>query len=368
MPSNPESTSVQSSPASAPSVPMPTSAPEAATAAAAAAATAAAAAASAAATAADAANSAANTAASTTSASATAPASSPLGAAPKLHPLFPGNVFVSTVLDVLNSKETMTGRLVSKYMQRALMAGLFVGIFFTAFFTISATFAAVSPAMALVGKVLGACTFGWALVLIYYTNSELLTSNMMIVSIGVYHKRISWLHSLRILGLCLIGNLLGGLVVAVLMRCSTIVSGDIYTVMATAVATKTGYLSQGAFGIADLFVRAIFCNFCINIAMLMCYNGKIVNDFTKCIIMMVAVFVFAYLGFEHSVADSVLFLIMGLHGVGDPLMEVLAIIVVILGNFVGGGLLIGINFAVMNDQHSHHHSNGRALRHDIGRR
>ncbi|WP_236024431.1 formate/nitrite transporter family protein [Bifidobacterium pluvialisilvae] len=366
MSSNPEQTSTTSSQMEAPAA-APATAPDAATAAAAAAATAAAAAASAAATAADAANSAANTAATASATpTATAAPASPLGAAPKLHPLFPGNVFVSTVLDVLNSKETMTGRLVSKYMQRALMAGLFVGIFFTAFFAISATFAAAGPAMALAGKVLGACTFGWALVLIYYTNSELLTSNMMIVSIGVYHKRISWLHSLRILGLCLVGNLLGGLVVALLMRFSTIISGDIYTVMVTAVATKTGYLTQGAFGIADLFVRAIFCNFCINIAMLMCYNGKIVNDFTKCIIMMVAVFVFAYLGFEHSVADSVLFLIMGLHGVGDPVMEVLAIIVVILGNFVGGGLLIGINFAVMNDQHTHHAE--RNLRHNIGRR
>lgn len=356
----------------APAQPAPTTTPEAATAAAAAAATAAAAAATAAATAADAANSAATTAATASAASsAPQPASSPLTAAPKLDPLFPGNIFVSTVLDALNSKKTMTGNLVSKYMQRAIMAGLFVGIFFTAFFTVSATFAAAGPGMALAGKVLGACTFGWALVLIYYTNSELLTSNMMIVSIGVYHHRIGALRSLYILGLCLIGNLIGGFIVAILMRGSTIISGDIFTVMSTAVATKTGYLTQGLPGIIDLFVRGIFCNFCINIAMLMCYNGKLVNDFTKCIIMMVAVFVFAYLGFEHSVADSVLFLIMGLFGVGDPLMEVATIIVVILGNFVGGGLLIGINFAVMNDQHHHGHGHGFGHGHDlhnIGRR
>ncbi|OXN01005.1 formate/nitrite transporter family protein [Bifidobacterium vansinderenii] len=350
--------------------PIPTTTPEAATAAAAAAATAAAAAATAAATAADAANSAATTAA-TASAATAAPqaAASPLTAAPKLDPLFPGNIFVSTVLDALNSKKTMTGNLVSKYMQRAIMAGLFVGIFFTAFFVISATFAAAGPGMALAGKVLGACTFGWALVLIYYTNSELLTSNMMIVSIGVYHHRIGAMRSLYILGLCLIGNLIGGFIVAILMRGATIISGDVFTIMSTAVATKTGYLAQGLPGIIDLFVRGIFCNFCINIAMLMCYNGKLVNDFTKCIIMMVAVFVFAYLGFEHSVADSVLFLIMGLFGVGDPLTEVAAIIVVILGNFVGGGLLIGINFAVMNDQHHHGHGHGHnGDRHNIGRR
>ncbi|WP_338023094.1 formate/nitrite transporter family protein [Bifidobacterium miconis] len=270
--------------------------------------------------------------------------------APRMNPLFPGRTFISTVLDALDSKETMTGKFTGKYMQRAVMAGFFVGIFFTAFFAISATFAATGPAMALVGKVIAALTFGWALVLIYYTNSELLTSNMMIISIGVYHKRIDWLHSLRILALCLLGNLIGGLIIAVLMRFSSITDGVIFTQMANAALTKTGYVTQGFGGIVDLFVRAIFCNFCINIGMLMVYNGKLVNDFTKCIIMVVAVFVFAYLGFEHSVADSVLFLIVGLHGVINPWLAIAAIIVILLGNFVGGGVLIGLNFAVMNDR------------------
>lgn len=348
----------------------PVFAPSAATAAAAAAASAAAAAATAAATAADAAAS-ANTAATAASVQATTsnagPAdASPFGAQPKMHPLFPGSTFISTILDVLNSKDTMTGKMLSKYMQRAIMAGFFVGVFFTAFFVILATFSAQGPSMALAGKVLGALTFGWALVLIYYTNSELLTSNMMIISIGAYHKRIGWLHSLRILGFCLLGNLIGGLVVALLLRASTVITGDVYEQMLAAVQLKTGYLLHGVPGIADLFVRAIFCNFCINIAMLMCYNGKLINDFTKCIIMIVAVFVFAYLGFEHSIANSVLFLIMGMYGAVDPLLAVGSICITILGNFVGGGLLIGINFAVMNDQSGYHAA--RALKHNIGRR
>ncbi|WP_335341909.1 formate/nitrite transporter family protein [Bifidobacterium moraviense] len=269
--------------------------------------------------------------------------------APAMHPLFPGRTFISTVLDALDSKEEMTGTLRGKYMQRAVMAGFFVGIFFTTFFVISATFGALGPQMALAGKVLACLTFGWALVLIYYTNSELLTSNMMIVSIGAYHKRIGWLHSLRLLGLCLLGNLAGGLIVAILLRCSSITDGVTLTQMIAAATTKTAYVTQGVGGIADLFVRAIFCNFCINIGMLMVYNGKLVNDFTKCVIMVVVVFVFAYLGFEHSIADSVLFLIVGLHGAINPWLAIATIIVVLLGNFVGGGLLIGLNFAVMND-------------------
>lgn len=280
------------------------------------------------------------------------PITTPFAAPKPMDPLFPGRTFVSTVLDALDSKKTMTGKMTGKYMQRAIMAGLFVGIFFTTYFVIVAAFSgADAPAwFPVMGRVLGSLTFGWALVLIFYTNSELLTSNMMIVSIGTYHHRINWARSLRILVLCFLGNLIGGLVVALLLRFSTIADGATFAAMVNAVNLKTGYLTAGAFGWVDLFVRAIFCNFCINIGMLMVYNGKLTNDFTKCVIMVVAVFVFAFLGFEHSVADSVLFLIVGMHGVGDVLLEFGTIIVVLLGNFVGGGLLIGLNFAVMNDQ------------------
>ena len=269
--------------------------------------------------------------------------------------LFPGRTFVSTVLDALDSKKKMTGELTGKYLQRAMMAGLFVGIFFTAYFVIVAAFSGptVPAGFPVIGRVLAALTFGWALVLIFYTNSELLTSNMMIVSIGAYHHRINWLRSLRILALCFAGNLAGGLIVAILLRFSTINGGAVMDQMIAAVNLKIGYLTAGPMGVADLFVRAILCNFCINIGMLMVYNGKLTNDFTKCVIMVVAVFIFAFLGFEHSVADSVLFMIVGLNGVGDPLLEVAAIAVILLGNFVGGGVLIGLNFAVMNDDQPH---------------
>ena len=185
----------------------------------------------------------------------------PAPAAPKLHPLFPGRRFISTVLEVLESKQEMTGRLVGKYLQRAAMAGFFVGIFFTTYFAIIARFSAfdAGAGFALVGKVLAALTFGWALVLIYYTNSELLTSNMMIVSIGAYHKRITWVRSLKILGLCLVGNLLGGLVIALLLRISSVVDGDILAQMVAEASAKTGYLTQGIE--VDWFLFTLFCWF-----------------------------------------------------------------------------------------------------------
>lgn len=267
-------------------------------------------------------------------------------------PLFPGRAFISTVLDVVDSKKTMSGKLTGTFIQRAVMAGLFVGIFFCAYFVIMGQ-SSLDPdnaGLRLAVRVLAATTFGWALVLIYYTNSELLTSNMMVVTIGAYHRRLGWMNSLRILALCLLGNLVGALIVALILRCSTIVSGPTLDQMLEAAKIKTGYVSGGFMGFADLFVRGILCNFCINIAMLMVYNGKLNNDFTKCIIMVVAVFVFAFCGFEHSIADSALFLILGTFGLVDAWKAVLTVLVAMLGNYVGGGILIGLNFATMNDE------------------
>ena len=76
-----------------------------------------------------------------------------------------------------------------------------------------------------IGKLLGSLTFGWALVFIYYSKSELLTSNMMIVAIGTYYRRITPLLILRILVFCYVGNIIGGLLIALLLRGSTLGGG-----------------------------------------------------------------------------------------------------------------------------------------------
>lgn len=269
------------------------------------------------------------------------------------HPLFPGRKFISTVLEVLDGKDAMSASMRGRYLQRAAVAGFFVGMFLTAYFTVLARFAAVSadaPWMPVFGRVLGCLTFGWSLVFIYHTNSELLTSNMMIVSVGAYHRRISWARALRLLALCLAGNLLGGLAIAALLSLSSVVQGDVLAQMAATSAEKLAYVGGGAPGLVDLFVRGVLCNFCINVGMLMVYNGKITSDLAKCVVMLVAVFVFAYLGLEHSIADSALFLIVGLRQGIDVGAAILCVLVVLAGNFVGGGLLIGLNFAVMNDE------------------
>jgi formate/nitrite transporter FocA (FNT family) len=270
------------------------------------------------------------------------------------HGLFPGKQFISTVLEALETKTAMSGELARRYLQRAAMAGVIIGVFYGTYYAIVAAFASVdlgsgAGQLQPLGRIVGALTFGWALVFIYYTKSELLTSNMMIVSIGGYHRRTTWGKAARLLGMCYLGNLVGGLFVAVLVRFSTLGDGLVLDGMVASVEHKLEFVSSGATGWSDLFVRAVLCNFMINMAMLLVYNGLIKDDLTKSAVMIMAVFVFAFLGLEHSVANTVLFAVVGLKEGIDLGLAAANVGIALLGNFLGGGVLIGIYYAYVND-------------------
>jgi len=277
--------------------------------------------------------------------------------------LFPGKQFISTVLDALETKTAMSGGLARVYLMRAAMAGILIGVMYLAYFAVLAAFAGVGDGSLIgVGRIVGALVFGFALVFIYYSKSELLTSNMMIVSIGMYYRRIRPFRALRVLVLCYAGNVIGGLVVALMVLGSTLGDGAVGDQMNAAVDHKLAYLSAGLGGWSDLFVRAILCNFMINLAMILVYNGLIKDDFTKSLAMIMSVFVFAFVGFEHSVANTVVFSIVGLQGGLDLVPALGNIGIVLLGNFVGGGLLIGYYYAYANDYRKFMRKLGR----DIG--
>jgi formate/nitrite transporter FocA (FNT family) len=271
------------------------------------------------------------------------------------HKLFPGKSFISSILEMLEYKSEMTGLMKRRYLMRAAMAGIIVGLLYIGNYTIQAgletlDFGLEEEGLLAFGKLLGSTFFGFALVFIYFSRSELLTSNMMITSIGHYFHRIKPRTTARLLSLCYVGNFLGGLLVAVLAALSTIVTAETMVLMEHAVDVKLAFVTEGPTGWVDLFVRAILCNFFINLAMLMVYNGAIKEDLMKALAMIVSVFVFAYLGFEHSVANTVLFTIVGLQE-GIAIVPAIGNVVIALaGNWVGGGVLIGLYYAYLNDE------------------
>ena len=277
--------------------------------------------------------------------------------------LFPGKVFISTILDVLETKTAMSRGMTRRYLQRAAMAGIIIGVLYAMNYAVIAAFDAVPAGdgtLAPIGRIAGALTFGWALVFIYYSRSELLTSNMMIISVGAYHRRTTTGTALRILSLCFLGNALGGLLVAVMMRFSTILDGAPMLLMEASVEHKLAFVTEGVTGWTDLLLRAVLCNFMINLAMLLVYNGYLKDDLARCLVMIVSVFVFAFLGLEHSVANTVLFTVVGLQEGIDVGLAAANVGIALVGNFLGGGLLIGLYYAYVNDDSRYLRARGAA--------
>lgn len=265
--------------------------------------------------------------------------------------LFPGQHFISTILDVLDTKTAMSGTVARVFLMRAAMAGIIAGVMYLTYFAVVSGFASIGNGdLLVIGQMVGALVFGFALVFIYYTQSELLTSNMMIVSIGVYHRRTPLMKATRILALCFLGNFVGGLAIAGLVWASSLGDGGMGVQMAGSVDVKLDYVTGGIAGWSDLFMRAVLCNLMINMAMLLVYNGRVKDDVTKSLAMIMSVFVFAFVGFEHSVANTVLFTISGLKDGIDLGLAAGNVGIVLLGNFVGGGLLIGWYYAYANDK------------------
>ena len=73
------------------------------------------------------------------------------------------------------------------------------------------------------------------------------------------------------------------------------------------------------------------------------------------------VLIFAFLGLEHSVANTVLFTIVGLVSGINVVAAAGNIAIALLGNFVGGGLLIGLYYAYVNDDRAYLKGRGTSV-------
>lgn len=265
--------------------------------------------------------------------------------------VFLGEKFVEETLSNAQIKNEMSTRFAAGYLMRAAMAGSFALFGYIMILAFDSNF---NDALNAFGLLFGASFFSLCLVAIYYTRSELLTSSMMILSVSLYFKEIKSMRMLKILSLCYLGNILGALIISLLIANSSILTPEMIESMRHSIEVKQGYIVNHQY--IDLLVRGIFCNFFINVAMLMVYSGNIKSDIGKIIAMFFGVFAFAYLGLEHSVANSAFFilaatssLITGID-VGFSLFPAIGnIIIVLIGNFIGGGLLIGFYYAYMND-------------------
>jgi len=210
--------------------------------------------------------------------------------------------------------------------------------------------------------ILGA-TFPVGLIIIVLTGAELFTGDAMLAPMAAFIHKISWAAVINLWIWVYIGNLIGSIWYAYLMAYgpfSTWDAAGVATVSAfgtRAIAigvAKTSYV--GTAGMWSAFLKAIGCNWLVNLAILLgiCADDLIGKFFG----IWFPIMAFVSTGFEHSVANMY-FIPAGLFTQGfitDPTkitaglnwvtMWTSNLIIVTIGNIIGALFFVGVLYWV----------------------
>jgi len=210
--------------------------------------------------------------------------------------------------------------------------------------------------------ILGA-VFPVGLIIIVLTGAELFTGDAMLAPMAAFIHRVSWAQVINLWIWVYIGNLIGSVVFAYIMAYGPFVSFDsagVATVTAfgtRAIAIASAKVSYvGVAGMWSAFLKAIACNWLVNLAILLgiCADDLIGKFFG----IWFPIMAFVSSGFEHCVANMY-FIPAGILTQGfitDPTkinagltwvtMWTNNLIVVTIGNIVGGLFFVGIIYWV----------------------
>jgi formate transporter len=260
---------------------------------------------------------------------------------------------------------------VFQLLLRGFMAGAYIGIG-GALATVCSTGVAATAGAGIAKLVLGS-VFPVGLIAIVLTGMELFTGDCMLVPMAAMMKRVTWGAVMRNWLWVYIGNILGSFFYAYVMAFGPLVDptagGMVVNAFGTsainiAVAKTLTYKAAGGVGYWSCFVKAIGCNFLVNIAILLAITADdVVGKFFG---IWFPIMAFVSTGFEHCVANMYFlptgkYLIDWYPAVIEKTGGLLAannglswvdiwfwnIIPVTAGNIVGGFLFIGVTYFMM---------------------
>ncbi|HUU75359.1 MAG TPA: formate/nitrite transporter family protein [Methanoregulaceae archaeon] len=250
---------------------------------------------------------------------------------------------------------------------RGFMAGAYIAIG-GALATVCATGVA-GWAGAGMGKLILGSVFPVGLIIIVLTGAELFTGDAMLAPMAAFIHKISWAQVINLWVWVYIGNLIGSIVYAFIMAygpfsgwsAAGVGSVNAFGMTAVSIAVgKVGYVGMAANFSA--FVKAIGCNWLVNLAILL---GICADDLVgKFFGIWFPIMAFVSTGFEHCVANMY-FIPAGLMTSGwlsaDQIATIGAaklanltwvtmwtnnIIVVTIGNVIGGMVFVGVLYWV----------------------
>lgn len=253
---------------------------------------------------------------------------------------FMSKATVENAVNQVQMKQVMIERTPGRYILKAIMSGFLLAIVTVFMFAMKTLFAGTNDG--LIGLV-GAISFSLALVLIVLTHSELLTSNFMYLTIGWYYKVITLNKIVVIAMVCFAFNIVGGFILFGLMKFTQIMTPEMITALSDMVQLKTVDSSW-----YEILVKAIFCNFFINIGIYVSIQFK--DGLSKTFFIACGVIVFVFMGYEHVVFNASLYAGMVFYNLEAlSWLDVLKnLFYAFIGNYIGGGIFVGLVYAYLN--------------------
>jgi len=183
-------------------------------------------------------------------------------------------------------------------------------------------------------------TFPIALLLILVIGGELFTGNVMIMTLGLLAKQITWLDYGKSLGFAFIGNYIGAVLMAGAYHGAASLDHEPWHSWLAAYTYNKIYASWD-----ENLIRAILCNFIVCASVAVCTAAEDISGKLLSIYAIISIFVIG--GFEHCVANM-FFLTTGIIQ-GDPTGNYTSnygdfiwrnLIPVAIGNYLGVALVL----------------------------
>lgn len=246
--------------------------------------------------------------------------------------------FVTKMVDAGESKIFMATR---DTLIRSFMAGAILAL--AAAMAVTITVQTGSP-------LIGAAFFPIGFCMLYLMGFDLLTGVFMLTPLALLDRRpgVTVDRILRNWGLVFIGNFAGALAVAVMISFTFTYGfntdpGEVGARLADIGEARTlGYAEYGAMGWLTIFIRGALCNWMVSLGVVGAMISTNVSG--KVIAMWMPIFLFFYMGFEHSVVNMFLFPCAMLMGGDFSVMDYLIWneIPTVLGNLFGGLAFTGL--------------------------
>jgi formate/nitrite transporter len=176
---------------------------------------------------------------------------------------------------------------------RGILSGALLGFATTLAFT----------AIIQTGKgIVGALLFPAGFVMIVLLGLELVTGNFALVPLGVLDSKASVWELVFNWGWVFLGNLLGGIIYAILFSMTLTPDAAMTKFVISATEAKTlGYAKLGLDGMQAVFVKAILCNWMVTLGVVMSFTSQ--STIGKIVAMWLPIMTFFAQGFEHSVVN-----------------------------------------------------------------